>query len=45
MEKLKKIKIFPFAKFQALLLALLGLLAGIYYSFGGLLVDGLVSLG
>lgn len=26
-------------------MTLLGLLAGIYYSFGGLLVDGLVSLG
>ncbi len=45
MEKLKKIRVFPFAKFQALLMAMLGLLAGIYYSFGGLLVDGLVSLG
>jgi hypothetical protein len=45
MEKLKKIRVYPFAKFQAFLMALVGLLAGIYYSFCGLLVDGLVSLG
>ncbi len=34
-----------FAQFQAFLLALIGLLAGIIYSFGGLIIDTLVSLG
>jgi hypothetical protein len=40
-----KIKILSFAKFQAVLGALIGLLAGILYSFGGLVIDILVSLG
>ncbi len=44
MGKLNKIKILPFAIFQAFLLALIGLLAGIIYSFGGLLIDLLVSM-
>ncbi len=44
---MKNTKINPleFAKFQALLFGLLGLLAGILYSFGGLIIDLLVTLG
>jgi len=45
MAKIKKIKVLSFARFQALLVALLGLLAGIIYSFGGFIVDILVTLG
>jgi len=33
--------VFSFAKFQAVLVALVGLLAGILYSFGGLIIDAL----
>jgi len=44
MEKVKKIKVFSFAKFQAILFGFLGVLAGILYAFGGLLIDLLVSL-
>lgn len=44
MKKLNRISIFSFAKFQAFLMALVGLLVGILYSFGGLLIDSLVSL-
>lgn len=44
MEKMKKIKVFFFAKFQAILFGFLGVLAGILYAFGGLLIDLLVSL-
>ncbi len=43
MKKIRKIKLLPFALFQAFLFGLLGLLAGVMYSFGGLLVDALVS--
>lgn len=42
--KLKKIKAFSLAKFQAVLLAYVGLLAGILYSFGGLIYD-LLTIG
>jgi hypothetical protein len=45
LAKVKKIKVLSLAKFQAVLLALLGLLAGAVYSFGGLIIDALVSLG
>jgi len=45
MAKIKKLGVFSFAKFQAVILALFGLVAGIAYSFGGLIVDSLVSLG
>ena len=38
------IKILAFAKFQALLMGLTGVLFGILYSFGGLFTDTLVSL-
>lgn len=45
MVPLKRLKVFRFALFQALLMGLLGLCAGILYSFGGLLLDALVSMG
>jgi len=45
MAKGKKIKALSFIKFQTVLFAILGLLAGILYSFGGLIIDGLVSAG
>ena len=35
----------PFLKFQVVIWGLLGLLAGTFYSVGGLLIDSLVSLG
>jgi hypothetical protein len=45
MKKSKKIKVLKFAIFQLYIGALIGLLAGIIYSFGGLIIDTLVSLG
>ena len=39
-----QLKIFEFAKLQALLTTLLGAVAGIIYSFGGIIIDTLVSL-
>lgn len=44
MAKLTRINILGLAKFQTILFALLGVLAGILYSFGGLIIDVLVSL-
>ena len=44
MVKLNKIKIFPFAIFQAILTSFIGLIAGILYSFGGFVIDALVSV-
>jgi hypothetical protein len=44
MAKLNKIRVIKFAKFQSFLLALLGFLAGFLYSFGGLIIDTLVSI-
>lgn len=44
MVKINRVKMFSLAKFQAVLFALLGLIAGILYSFGGLVIDTLVSL-
>ena len=44
MEKSNKLRVFAYAKFQALLLALVGSLAGIFYSFGGVIYD-LLSTG
>lgn len=43
--KFKKVGIFSLAKFQSILFAMLGMVAGIIYSFGGFVVDTLVSLG
>jgi len=45
MVRLKKIGVFSLAKFQAFLMAIIGLIAGILYSFGGLIIDALVSIG
>lgn len=42
--KINKIKILSLAKMQTIFLSLIGLIAGIVYSFGGLLIDTLVSL-
>lgn len=39
MSKLKKIRVFSLGKFQAVLMAYVGLLASILYSFGGLIYD------
>jgi len=40
----QKIKVLSFAKFQAVLMAFVGLVAGIFYSFGGLVIDLLVTI-
>ncbi|MAG02810.1 hypothetical protein CMI42_05725 [Candidatus Pacearchaeota archaeon] len=45
MKKPKKIKVLNYAIFQTLIMALVGLLAGILYSFSGLVIDMLVTLG
>ncbi|MEL7002357.1 MAG: hypothetical protein AAFN93_06430 [Bacteroidota bacterium] len=45
MQRLKKIGVLSLAKFQTILMALLGLVCGILYSFGGLIIDIMVSLG
>lgn len=44
MKEYRKLNVFALAKFQAVLLFLIGLLCGILYSFGGLLIDIFVSL-
>ena len=35
MAKVKKIRLFPIAKLQAVIMAIVGLIAGILYSVGG----------
>jgi len=40
---MKKIKILQFAFFQAILVGLLGLVCGIFYSFGGAIYDLSIS--
>jgi energy-coupling factor transporter transmembrane protein EcfT len=45
MAKIKKIEVFSFVRFHALLFALLGFLAGFLYSVGGFVIDLLVSMG
>jgi len=45
MQKLKKVGVFSLAKFQTILMALFGLACGVLYSFGGLIIDVMVSLG
>lgn len=45
MTRPKKISVFRFAKFQAILLGLVGLLLGVVYSVGGLFMDIMVSAG
>ena len=44
MAKETKINVLSLAKVHALTAGFLGLIAGILYSFGGLLIDALVSL-
>ena len=44
MSRINKIKVLAFAKFQSILMTMVGLLAAILYSFGGLIIDILVSL-
>jgi hypothetical protein len=44
MKVVKKIRVFRLARFQAFLMALLGLVAGIVYAFGGLFFDLLITL-
>jgi hypothetical protein len=39
LTKVKSIGVFSFAKFQAVLTAFIGIIAGIFYSFGGLIID------
>jgi hypothetical protein len=43
MNKLKKLNLFAFAKLQAYVLGIIGLVCGILYSFVGLAIDILVS--
>ena len=45
MAKLKKINVLSFAKLHTVIGALIGLVIGIFYSFGGLLIDILVTIG
>ena len=45
MEKVKQLKILSTAKFAAVIGGFAGLGAGILYSFGGLIIDTLVSIG
>jgi hypothetical protein len=45
MEKKIKIGVLSFAKLLAVMGALIGLACGILYSFGGLIIDALVTLG
>jgi len=44
MKSIQKLNIFTLAKFQAILASIVGLLCGIIYSFGGLVIDFLVSM-
>ncbi len=44
MKYRNKLRILSFAKFQALLFTLIGLLCGVFYAFGGVFIDALVSL-
>lgn len=39
MLKIRKIKVLSLAKFQAILLSLIGCIAGVIYSIGGLIYD------
>jgi hypothetical protein len=44
MAKSKKIKVFQYTKVLTIGFAFLGLVLGVLYSFGGLIIDALVSL-
>ena len=39
MAKVKKIGILSFAKLQSIIMGIIGLIMGILYSFGGLIID------
>ncbi len=43
MKESKKIKTLPFLKFQTVMGGIFGLMTGIMYAFGGLIIDALVS--
>jgi hypothetical protein len=43
--KIKKLGLFSYAKFHAVIFAFIGLFAGIVYSFGGLIYDVFISVG
>ena len=45
MATIKNLGLVSFARFQAVIFAIIGLVAGILYSFGGLFIDVLVSIG
>jgi hypothetical protein len=45
LTKGKKINVLSFVRFQTIMGAIIGLIFGIVYSFGGLMVDALVSIG
>lgn len=45
MAKVKKIGLLSFTKLQTLMGTIIGLIAGILYSFGGFFIDTFVSLG
>ncbi len=45
MAKVKKIGVLSFARLQAVMMTIIGLIAGIGYSFGGLIIDMLVTIG
>lgn len=45
MAKIKKLGIFSVAKLQAVIMGSTGLAAGVLYSFGGLVIDTLVTIG
>lgn len=45
MTKIKKVGVLSMVKFQTALGALVGLIAGVLYSFGGLVLDILVTYG
>lgn len=45
MARVTRIAVFGLAKLQALVWAAVGLMAGVVYAFGGLVIDTLVTLG
>jgi len=45
MKKVSKIGVISYARLQTVIFGIVGLVAGVLYSFGGLLIDILVTLG
>ncbi|NKI30497.1 hypothetical protein [Croceivirga thetidis] len=41
---IKRLRVLPFAIFQMTIFGLIGLLCGIFYAFGGLVIDTMVTL-